>query len=235
MNLKLYNMYNIMPEFNETAISFEYDSFDDKKQVMLDALNKIVTDTYTPLEGNIFYIHETFTLSPLLYTKQLNLFWCGKQANTRICEIGFNAGHSAMVLLLGRDTSPLEFTIFDLGEHLYTKPCFDYIQSKFSNVRMEYVKGDSIETIPQWISQNKSSIWTYDLIHVDGGHSESCISNDMKYADLLIKMGGIIIIDDTNYSIINNYVNLYLNSGYYREIDILKTYGYTHRIIQRIK
>jgi len=224
-----------MPEFNETALSVEYHSLDDKKQSILESLKKIVIDTYTPLEGNIFYIHETFMLEPLLYTKQLNLFWFGKQATTRICEIGFNAGHSAMVLLLGRDTTPLEFTIFDLGEHLYTAPCLNYIQSTFPHIHMEYVKGNSIETIPKWISEHKSSIWTYDLVHVDGGHNEPCISNDMKYADLLIKLCGIIIIDDTNNPIINNYVNLYLKSGYYREIDILKTYGYTHRIIQKIK
>ena len=224
-----------MPEFNEVALSLEYDSLDDKKQSILESLKKIVIDTYTPLEGNIFYIHETFNLAPLLYTKQLNLFWCGKQATTRICEIGFNAGHSAMVLLLGRDITPLEFTIFDLGEHLYTQPCFDYIQSKFPHIRMEYNKGDSIETIPKWISDNKSSIWTYDIVHVDGGHSEQCISNDMKHADLLVKVGGVIIIDDTDNSVINNYTNIYLNSGFYREVDVMKTYGYAHRIIQKIK
>ena len=224
-----------MPEFNEIALSSEYDSLDHKKQVMLESLKKIVEDTNTLLEGNIFYIHETFKLSPLLYTKQLNLFWCGKQAKTRICEIGFYAGHSAMVLLLGRDITPLEFTIFDIEEHPYTKPCLEYIRSKFSNVNIEYVKGDSIETLPKWISENKSSILTYDVVHVDGGHSEPCISNDMKNADILVKVGGIIIIDDTNDNIIDIYTNLYLDSGCYREMDVLKTYGYAHRIIQKIK
>ena len=100
---------------------------------------------------------------------------------------------------------------------------------------MEYNKGDSIETIPKWISDNKSSIWTYDIVHVDGGHSEQCISNDMKHADLLVKVGGVIIIDDTDNSVINNYTNIYLNSGFYREVDVMKTYGYAHRIIQKIK
>jgi hypothetical protein len=224
-----------MPEFDEGTFSLEYDSLDDKKQGILKSLKQIVMDSYTPLEGNIFYLHNTFDLAPLLYTKQLNLFWCGKQAKTRICEIGFNAGHSAMVLLLGRDTTPLEFTIFDLGEHLYTNSCVKHIQSIFPHVRMEYVKGDSIETVPKWISEHKSSIWTYDVVHVDGGHNEPCISNDMKQADLLVRIGGIIIIDDTDNPIINNYANIYLNSGFYREMDVLKTYGYTHRIIQKIK
>jgi hypothetical protein len=140
-----------------------------------------------------------------------------------------------MVLLLGRDTTPLEFTIFDIEEHPYTKPCLNYIQSTFSNANIEYIKGDSIETVPKWISENKSSISTYDVVHVDGGHNEPCISNDMKNADILVKVGGIIIIDDTNDNVIDIYTSLYLNSGCYREMDVLKTYGYPHRIIQKIK
>lgn len=39
------------------------------------------------------------------------------QANTKICEIGFNAGHSAMLFLMGRDKTSADFTIFDIGHH----------------------------------------------------------------------------------------------------------------------
>jgi len=81
------------------------------------------------LEGNIFYPHMTLNLLSTLKPKQINLFISGKQATNKICEIGFNAGHSAMVMLLGREIKQLEFTIFDIGRHSYTKPCYDYIQS----------------------------------------------------------------------------------------------------------
>ena len=57
----------------------------------------------------------------------------------------------------------------------------------------------------------------------------------MKHADLLVKVGGIIIIDDTDNNIINNYATVYLNSGFYKELDVMKTYGYPHRMIQKIK
>jgi hypothetical protein len=87
--------------------------------------------------------------------------------------------------------------------------------------------------MPKWIESNPSNLGEYDVVHVDGGHSEHCISNDMKNADLLVKKGGIVIIDDTNVGYINNYVNLYLSNGKYREMDVLKTKGYPHRIIQK--
>jgi hypothetical protein len=223
-----------MPIFNQGILSNEYESYTTEKQEIMNVLQSIVVDSKEPLEGNSFYVHESLQLHPSLYTKQLNLFWCGKQASTRICEIGFNAGHSSMLFLLGRKT-PLEFTIFDIGLHRYTKPCLQYIASKYPTVQFEYIEGDSTVTMPIWIEQNPLLLESYDVVHVDGGHSEHCISNDMKNADRLVKVNGILIVDDTNFYHINTYADLYIQSGRYRELDTLQTHGYPHRILQKIK
>jgi hypothetical protein len=213
--------------------NYEYESYSVKKHKILTDLKGIIIDSNSLLEGNSFYVHESLHLYPDLYTKQLNLFWCGKQALTKICEIGFNAGHSTMLLLLGRKNTPLDFTIFDIGVHHYTKPCVNYITSQFPHVTFEYIEGDSTITMPNWIELNHTKIGLYDVVHVDGGHSDHCISNDMKNADILVKKGGIVIVDDTNMQHINNYVNLYVSSGKYKEMDVLQTKGYPHRIIQK--
>jgi len=223
-----------MPEFDEVANKNAYENCSIEKNKLLDDIKQIVIDSKGSLEGNSFYVHESLNLYSDLYTKQLNLFWCGKQALTKICEIGFNAGHSSMLMLLGRDKTPLDFTIFDIGHHPYTKPCLNYIQSQFQHVNFTYIEGDSTSTMPKWIEVNHAYLGLYDVVHVDGGHSEHCISNDLKNADILVKNGGIIIIDDTNMWHINNYVNLYISNGKYREMDVLRTEGYPHRIIQKI-
>ena len=82
---------------------------EDLKQIILEHIPE------TKFEGNSFYHHQSIREYPELYNKQLNLFWCGKQAPARICEIGFNAGHSAMLLLLA--SSATTFTVFDIGHH----------------------------------------------------------------------------------------------------------------------
>ena len=222
-----------MPEFDELANKNDYENRSVKKQKILDDLKKIIIDSKSKLEGNSFYVHESLNLYPDLYTKQLNLFWCGKQAITKICEIGFNAGHSTMLLLLGGNNKPLDFTIFDIGNHPYTKQCLNYIQSQFSQINFKYIEGDSTVSMPKWIEANVTQIGLYDVVHVDGGHSEHCISNDMKNADILVKKGGIVIIDDTNIRHINKHVDKYVSSGTYREMDVLRTIGYPHRIIQK--
>jgi hypothetical protein len=111
-----------MAFFDVDAIVNEYNSMNHETHGHLNNIQSIIVDCNTPLEGNSFYIHNSLTLYPGLYSKQLNLFWCGKQGD-RICEIGFNAGHSVLLMLLGRDKTPVDFTIFDIGEHSYTRPC----------------------------------------------------------------------------------------------------------------
>ena len=223
-----------MYAFNPEELQTEYESHSGKRQVHLNMLEQAVLQSGEALEGNSFYVHTTLNLYPALYTKQQNLYWCGKQGLTRMCEIGFNAGHSTMLMLLGRETTPLDFTIFDIGDHRYVRPTLSYIQSAFPHIQFEYIEGDSTKTMPAWIQARPQHVGSYDVVHVDGGHSEHCITNDMKNADILVKAGGIVIVDDTNSTIINNCVNEYLASGKYKEVNVLPTQGYPHRVLQKI-
>lgn len=224
----------MMPTIDEIKLINDYQNKSEQKQIYINDIKKIVIQSNASLEGNSFYIHDSLNLFTDLYTKQLNLFWSGQQAKTRICEIGFNAGHSTMLMLLGRDKTPLDFTIFDIGHHPYVRPCFNYIQNTFQHVNFEYIEGDSTVTMPMWIENHKELMWLYDVVHIDGGHIEYCIFNDIKNADLLVKKGGILIIDDTHIDYINKYVNFYISSNKYREMPVLPTKGYPHRIIQKI-
>jgi len=224
-----------MPEFDILANEEHYKRCATERQMYLDGIKQIVIDSKASLEGNSFYFHASLNVYPDLYSKQLNLFWCGKQAVTKICEIGFNAGHSSMLMLLGREKTPLDLTIFDIGHHVYTKPCVSYIQSYFPHITLNYLQGDSTIIMPIWIDANKDRVGVYDVVHVDGGHTEHCISNDMKNADRLAKKGGIVIVDDTNVPYINAFVDVYISSGKYREMDVLTTKGYPHRILQKLQ
>jgi hypothetical protein len=196
---------------------------------------KIVSINKSYLEGNCFYKHRTFELDLELFSKQINLFWCGTLAKQRICEIGFNAGHSTLLLLLSKTCKSLDYTIFDIGQHSYTKPCLEYIKSVFQDVNFEYIEGDSIEEMPKWIHKNPHLIDSYDIVHVDGGHSMECISNDMKNADKILKINGLMIIDDTNDFFINYCTNVYIETGNYEEVQIISTELYPHRIIKKLR
>jgi hypothetical protein len=184
------------------------------------------------LEGNCFYYHETLNRFNELFNKQVNLFWCGSVAEKRICEIGFNAGHSALLLLL--NSKATDFTVFDIGMHRYTEPALKYIESKFPNVKFEYILGDSTVKMPIWIDNNRHLCGQYDVVHIDGGHSHHCAANDVKNSLKLVKVGGVLIIDDVHDAFISRQVDLCLESGQFEELDILPTSGYVHRMIRKL-
>ena len=208
-------------------------------------IEKILKNINESLEGNCFYLHNwggkrkkgnlKLDRYPELLTKQINLFWSGSKIQTKVCEIGFNAGHSALLFLLGCKNKNIKFTIFDVLWHNYTMPTFEYMKEKFKDVDWEFIKGDSTKEMSKWIIKNKDKLRSYDLVHVDGGHEEKHIKADMNNAHLLVKVGGLIIIDDTMDAHINKYADLYIGTGDYIECKILKTSGYPHRIIQKIK
>jgi predicted O-methyltransferase YrrM len=167
-----------------------------------------------------------------LYNKQVNLFHCGKYARRKICEIGFNAGHSALLMLLMRDMTPTDFLIFDIGEHKYMRPAFEYLNSVFPHVRFTLVVGDSTKTIPQWITNHPEEVGTYDVVHVDGGHSFDCITNDSRNSLQLAGHGSLLIYDDVYIGYINNVVDQVIATNQCREWALsLPTEGYTHRVV----
>lgn len=223
-----------MSLFSPQANFADFISASDTLDTHLARLHDIVVASGEPLEGNCFYVHQTLTRFPELFPKQLNLYACGKTA-TRICEIGFNAGHSALLMLLGHGITPpvkpLDFMIFDIGEHKYTSPALTYLATAFPHVNFSYVEGDSTKTMPEWIVGNPGD--AYDVIHVDGGHTEHCIKNDMMNADKMLNHGGILIVDDTQDPTINFYADAYIKSGAYKELDALATVGYKHRILRK--
>merc|ERR1719515_691716 len=55
-----------------------------------------------------------------------------------ICEVGFNAGHSAMLFLLSNPR--VKVYSFDLGLHPYTTPATALLSAQFPG-RFEFVKG----------------------------------------------------------------------------------------------
>jgi predicted O-methyltransferase YrrM len=213
----------------------KYETTKQTRDAHLKNIETIIRNSNSFFEGNCFYHNGTLNLDPELLPKQLNLFWIASQAPTRICEIGFNAGHSCMLFLLGKPSSCVNFTIFDIGYHPYTLPALHYVANNFKDVQFEYVQGDSTVEMPKWIEGHTDLIGQYDMIHVDGGHTEYCISNDMKNADKLLKLNGYMILDDVFYLHINAETNKYISSGNYKEVYIIPTFGPRHRIIQKIQ
>ena len=161
----------------------------------LSNLEKIIYECKVPLEGNAFYHHQSpgrwnegdkLVRHDMFINKQINLFWCGTLSNKKVCEVGFNAGHSALLLLLAREYSVnLEFLIFDICRHAYTKPCLEYIKKKFDDVKFEMGK----VAWPSW-EELKSS--TYVVLSLSMLLIVFLFFIDLVLAQLMIFLNDII-------------------------------------------
>jgi predicted O-methyltransferase YrrM len=109
-----------------------------------------------------------------------------------ICETGFSAGHSALLFLQANPHARL--ISFDLDEFPVTNVAQAWMTEKFSN-RFEFVKGDSVHTVPQYFSEHRDV--HCDFVSVDGGRSVEEVAADISNFAASARSGAIIAVDDT--------------------------------------
>lgn len=188
-------------------------------------IENIILDCNERLEGNIYCDISPQNIVFNYKSKQTNLQKLAKNSNL-ICEIGFNAGHSALFMISANPQA--EYVFFDLNYHTYTNHCFSYIKEAFKNTKISIIYGDSKDTLTSYYSNIEKY---FDLIHIDGGHDYETLNSDFKNSYLMCKKNGFIVIDDTDELIINNYVNNILLFSNLKEVFYDQTHY--HRILKK--
>jgi predicted O-methyltransferase YrrM len=139
------------------------------------------------LEGNSGQVKEEETF---LYDMASRL-----PENSTIFEIGFNAGHSSVSFLEGNKTCKV--VSVDMGWHLYTKDCKNYIDNKYPG-RHELLIGDSTIILPNYILLEPEP---YNLIFIDGGHDYDIAKQDVINCKKLANKDTIVILDDVVFNV----------------------------------
>lgn len=109
-----------------------------------------------------------------------------------VIEIGFNMGHGAFSLLR-EGKNIIEFISFDICFHEYVKEIWRKFSEEFPSFHT--VEGDTTLTLAE-ISQRRPA--SFDLIHIDGGHSYEIAKSDLEFSIALAREGSYIILDDFN-------------------------------------
>jgi predicted O-methyltransferase YrrM len=160
---------------------------------LLDGLTKAIAEYYI-VEGGSFQIkHQVERLRELV----------AASSPTSIMEIGFNAGHSALLFLA---ITPPETKVvsFDLGEYAYVFAAKRYIDTVFPG-RHTLVTGDSTITIPKYEEQvahrMKNPLTApplrFDFIFIDGGHQDDVPMKDILHSQRLVAGNHTIVaVDD---------------------------------------
>lgn len=185
------------------------DNILEKTVIYIDTVLKPIIDSIgEPLEGNIF--EEDPNVKDIFLPKRRNLI-ISCQNKMKALEIGFNSGYSSVLMLLSNPD--IKITCVDIGWHKYTVPCYEQIKRDFGD-RINLLVGDSRIVVP---SIND----TFDLIHIDGGHSLDIAESDIIHTQNKLLHNSTIIMDDVNINNNNDTLaNLwitYVNKFGYRE------------------
>lgn len=191
-------------------------------------LENIINSSGERVEGNIYCDITTNNIKNNFIPKQNNLKKLALKSK-KICEIGFNAGHSALFML---ESNPkADYLFFDLNYHKYTDPCFSYLKKAFPATSINIIYGDSTKTLKKFAEDvNNHNI--FDLIHIDGGHEYNILKSDFENSFLICEGNGNIIIDDTDLHVINNFVTSLL-SNFFNVKEIFLESTSDHRILQK--
>ena len=157
-------------------------------------INNIIKKYTNKVEGNCLYRHQSNFIQfekGHRYDNKLilrnNFFNIVKDAKN-ILEIGLNGGHSMAIFLLSNPK--LEVLSFDICQHNYVKDIANYYKNKYN---FNFVEGDSLITVKEYNNDKK-----YDIIHIDGGHYEKCVINDLINCKKFAHKDTLMIFDDTN-------------------------------------
>lgn len=195
------------------------------EKYLLNKIKPVVEKSNDKIEGNIYSEGGKYIPCKSLYHKQKNISELVSNApkGTEILEIGFNAGYSALLMLMSNPH--INLTCVDINSHKYTSNCFQTIKEDYSNINIIY--GSSTTILPDLHKQNK----TYDIIHIDGGHSRPLVKADVNNSIKLSHSGTHLIIDDTNLPYINNECNTLVESNRATDANVTNGDEYKHRIL----
>ena len=191
-----------MPNFLNSIKDYTINNNISKTKAYIDTnLLPIIHNYKELLEGNIFMSHHTTNYTDVFLNKTKNISNLVLNKNIKnVMEIGFNSGFSTLLMLISNPN--ICISCFDLGEHKYTIPCYEKLKETFGD-RINITIGDSTKTL-----QNVNN--TYDLIHIDGGHSTEVAESDVINSHRLSKQGTILIMDDYNFPNLNNIWDIYI-------------------------
>jgi hypothetical protein len=177
----------------------------------LAALNGLIVQTGSTIEGNLFYFHRTDQFEglppdPKRAHKRKN-FCRAVRHKTTLLEVGFNAGHSALLALSSNPN--LQYLGVDIAINPYVEACGRFMEKAFPG-RFKLIIADSREALPRLAADRAK----FDVIHVDGGHSVEICRADISNSLRLATPNAHLILDDTRTMRITEVYNEFVAKGY---------------------
>ena len=188
-----------------------------KDLAVIKAQNAAVVQSGEQLEGNYCHLHwarvgAATPPDPRRGWKREYLRRCMSGVQS-VLEVGFNAGHSAAIMLL--ENPEVRITAVDIGSHAYSRPCADVLAREFGG-RLRFLWGDSRTVLE---ASEGLAARDFDLVHIDGGHGDDVFAHDLGWWLETSNPGGLLLVDDVYAPNLERRIHIELEMGRIRTID----------------
>lgn len=165
--------------------------------------------------GSVFY-HEPLTyeikaLPEAINAPKIRNLIVATRGKRHLLEIGFNAGHSALLTL--HSNPDLIYHGVDICQAPYTAECAGRLKYKYPN-RFFFYRGDSREILP-YLATHHSHL-KFDVFHVDGGHTAEICRTDISNCLRLASQRSLLVLDDSDAPHIFDVYAEFVSLGYLR-------------------
>eukprot|EP00667_Euglena_gracilis_P007446 EG_transcript_7527 len=118
----------------------------------------------------------------------------------KVCEVGFNAGHSAAIALFSNPDATV--TSFDMGTLAWSAASVGFLHHTFPDLdRLTYIKGNSHHSLPHYAQLvHQGNATPCDILLVDGDHSYDGAKADFRDGRLVSAPRGFLFADDATLS-----------------------------------
>ena len=153
-------------------------------------------DAYTRANGNPDFHDRKWGIASLaLYAQNKTTFVFralrkrfAPTASPVICELGFNAGHSSMLML---EALPRASVVsFDLGDFAWSAN--ERLFSRVYGARFEFVRGDSAVTLPNFAHLS------CEVLFIDGSKDTDARAADVRNFRAVARPGALLLLDEVS-------------------------------------
>ncbi|MHC4757135.1 MAG: class I SAM-dependent methyltransferase [Planctomycetota bacterium] len=209
------NTKGLPPNYPNTK--YQEENWDSTTLTIINELNSEVISSGEKMEGNYCYmhksdLHENLPPDPRRSYKR-EFLRRSTTGSKNILEIGFNAGHSAALILSCSKSSIL--TAIDIGEHSYALPCAKILKKHYPE-RFNIIWGKSVDVLNS--AEFKNNNTSFDLVHIDGGHGTEAFLTDINWFIRETKNGTFLLVDDAYVKHIRHRLALLIKEGILSEV-----------------
>jgi hypothetical protein len=166
-------------QYND-ALNFNFHHFNEIKSIIETVGFPLGGGSYMMDGQTANYNKVSFKKQELLYNSVAEL------TNPNILEIGFYAGHSALICFMANKNA----NIITIDNCLYSlsKPCHQYLSKHFDITLIDKPSHLGLLEIPEYSK--------FQLLHIDGSHDLEYAKNDFRTAKKFLEDGATVIWDD---------------------------------------